>query len=59
MPAPREALMIRDFQGVITNMSSEDLPEGAAEVQVNVTGVRAGELRTRGGLKEITFDSEG
>jgi hypothetical protein len=59
MPAPREALMIRDWPGLITNMSSEDLPEGGAEVQVNVTGVRAGELRTRGGLKELTFDSEG
>ena len=55
---PREALVIRDWPGLVTNMSSEDLPEGAAEVQVNVTGVRAGELRSRAGLFQLTFDDE-
>jgi hypothetical protein len=58
MDRPKASVDIRDWLGLVTNMASEDIPAGAAEVQVNVTGVRAGELRTRGGLRQLTFDSE-
>lgn len=56
---PKDGVEVRDFPGLITNIGGDALPDGAAEVQVNVTGVKAGELRSRPALVELTFDSEG
>lgn len=57
MPA-RATVEIMDFTGLITNANIIDLPPGAAEVQVNATSVKMGELQVRLGMREVAFDSE-
>lgn len=54
----RPTVEINDFPGMLSNIDARDLPNGAAESQVNVTSVVAGELRSRLGMREVTFESE-
>jgi hypothetical protein len=54
----RAAVEVRDFFGLQDHTSSDDLPPGAAEAQVNATCVKPGELQVRLGMREVTFDSE-
>jgi hypothetical protein len=49
---------IKDFPGLITNMDPDDLPPGAAQVQINVTSERAAALEVRGGYLAVTFEDE-
>lgn len=49
---------ITDFPGLVNNIDRRDIPPGAAEVQVNATCVKVGELQVRLGLRELTFDSQ-
>lgn len=52
-----EQVAMRDFSGLVTNQDPEDLPPGAARVQVNVRGDRPGELRPRQGWVRVFFES--
>ena len=46
------------FAGMFSNADSRDLQAGQAVLQVNVMCLRLGELQTRRGLREITFDAD-
>jgi hypothetical protein len=48
----------RDFPGMVASADPEDVPEGAAEVQVNVNSLVPGELSTRRGYRPVVFESE-
>lgn len=50
------AVVMRDFPGLATNIDPHDLTPGSAQVQVNVTSNRPGELRTREGWRRVKFD---
>jgi hypothetical protein len=49
---------IEDFQGMATNADPTDLPPGLSAEQVNVNGLKRGELSLRRGLRPLTFDAE-
>lgn len=49
---------IGDFPGLISNADPMDIPNGAAQVQVNLTSRVFGELRTRRGFRDAQFESE-
>lgn len=53
---PDDIVLIRDFPGLVTNADPNDLPEGAAKVQTNVTATIFGELRARGGYRAVKFE---
>jgi hypothetical protein len=58
-PANEQAMMrMRDFLGQVSNMDPHDLPPGAAQQQVNVTCVKQGQMKVRGGLREVTFEED-
>ena len=44
------------FLGMFSNVDPHDLEPGQAQLQVNVWSPREGELLTRGGLREMTYD---
>ena len=52
----RERKEIRDFPGMITSADPDDIPDGAAEVQVNLISVKPGEMRVRSGYKFVSFE---
>lgn len=56
MKVPVDVLILSDFRGLMTNADPHDLPPGAAIKQVNATSFRDGELRCRGGCKELSFE---
>lgn len=43
---------------MVSNVDPRDLPAGAAEIQVNLSCIVAGELRCRLGLREVVFAAE-
>lgn len=47
-----------EFAGMTSNLDKHDIPAGGAQMQVNVNIVQPGTLRVRGGLREVTFDTE-
>lgn len=50
--------MIADFPGIMGNSDPRDLPEGAADDQVNACSIVFGELTIRRGIREVTFDND-
>ena len=59
MPQPsRPAVMLLDFNGIMTNVDPRDLPVGASEEQVNLCSLISGEMRTRLGLHQVEFDED-
>lgn len=52
----RSGVEIRDFAGVINNADRIDLPPGAADEQKNICSIKAGEMVSRGGWKQVTFE---
>lgn len=54
---PKGLARITDFAGMISDLDPDDLPTNAAQVQLNCGTIRPGELTTRGGLREVTFDT--
>lgn len=54
----RTAVEMKTFKGMMTAYDSSDLEAGVSELQVNVNGLRAGQLEVRRGLREVTFESE-
>lgn len=53
---PEAQVSIRDFAGFMPNADPHDLPPGVAVSQVNVTSLRPGELRVRGGTRVVQFE---
>lgn len=53
---PTAQIVARDFPGMVIAVDPDDLPPGAAELQVNLQSDRAGELRTRPGFRKLAFD---
>lgn len=51
-------LAVTDFTGMVSNKDPHDLQPGEATVQVNCLCLRPGELAIRGGLRDMTDDSE-
>ena len=59
MPQPsRPAVMLLDFNGIMSNVDPRDLPAGASEEQVNLCSLTSGEMRTRLGLRQVEFEDE-
>ena len=57
MPRPPDNMVqITDFTGIVANADHRDVPEGAAEDQVNACSIVAGELRVRHGILALTFE---
>lgn len=52
-----DVTVIRDFPGLVTNADPNDLPQGSAKVQVNVTATIYGEFRVRGGFRTVKFEA--
>lgn len=55
---PKSTVMISNFQGMVTNVDPADLKPGQSEVQINLNGLKGGELNVRRGLRALQFDSE-
>lgn len=53
---PRSRLVIADWPGLAGNVDPRDLPQGAAEEQVNMVSDTAGEMRVRLGMRFVTFE---
>jgi hypothetical protein len=47
-----------EFGGLNLAADPHDIDAGESVAQVNVTSTGSGELRSRRGLRELTFDSE-
>jgi hypothetical protein len=54
--ATPQAVVIRDFPGLLTNADPNDLPAGAAREQVNCRSERPGELQVRRGYVVVRFE---
>lgn len=55
---PRQSVRIEDFQGMVTNTDPADLKPGQSRLQINLSGLKRGELALRRGLRPLEFDSE-
>lgn len=55
-PASTNKVIIRDFPGLLANIDPHDQPPGGAQVQVNASIERPGEMRARRGYRPLTFD---
>jgi len=53
---PRKSVEIKDFPGLMNDMDPDDIPPGAAEVQINATCVQVGQLTVRSGLRLVSFE---
>ncbi len=53
---PDDRVVIRDFLGMDMRADANDIPPGATTRQVNITGIRKGELRPRGGFRILKFE---
>lgn len=54
----RTEVAIQNFRGMASNIDPNDVQPGFSEVQINVNGLRAGELAVRRGLREVVFEGE-
>jgi len=57
-PPILDILKVRDFNGIITDADTGDLPPGAAQWSTNVSSRDPGSLKVRDGLLEVTFDGD-
>lgn len=59
MPAKSEnaPLVIEDFPGLFNNVDGRDVPEGGAQVLVNMAARVTGQMQSRKGLKLIGFEN--
>jgi hypothetical protein len=55
---PKNRVEMRDFVGLQSNLDRHDIPPGGSTAQVNAQCIRPGELRVRGGLRDVTFEIE-
>jgi hypothetical protein len=57
-PISRAGAVLQDFPGLVTNLGP-DAPgnaPGAAEEQLNLACLKPGEVRVRGGLREVEYE---
>ena len=54
----RGAVDIRNFEGMASNADPADIKPGISQVQVNVNGLKTGQLEVRRGLRPLQFDEE-
>ncbi len=52
----KTSVVMSDFPGIITKADPRDIPEGAAEEQVNARSERTGELTVRPGYQVVKFE---
>lgn len=52
----REAVDMKDFPGTINNADRMDIPPGSAAEQINLCSFKIGEMVTRLGYKDVTFE---
>ncbi len=52
---PSTQVDARDFPGMITEQSVQSLPPGASPKQINCTSTDLGKLRSRPGMKLVSF----
>ena len=52
----RAQVRINEFYGIVDGAGTEDLPPGAAQMQVNVASRRVGTLQTRRGYLPVAFE---
>ena len=57
MTDPKAIIDLRTFNGMSLHIDPEDLGDGAAEEQVNITSDKVGQLTVRGGYREVTFEA--
>ncbi len=53
---PRSTVNAQQFLGIIKEVSATALPPGASEDQINLTNEERGSVRTRDGLRPVTFN---
>jgi hypothetical protein len=53
---PPPSVELKDFPGLVTKADPDDEAPGAARVQTNVTSQTPGQLRVRGGLRQVLFE---
>ena len=52
---PDDRVVIKDFLGIDMRADPTDIPLGATTRQINVAGIKKGELRHRGGFRILKF----
>jgi hypothetical protein len=57
-PQPKSFTDISDFVGLVTNAEGDSLPPSAADKQTNLMSNRIGELTSRPGIIQVTFECE-
>lgn len=58
MEKPAGTVRIDTWRGMASLVDPGEIDPGAAELQINFRSQRVGELSTREGLHEMTFDQE-
>lgn len=53
-----EEVAIQDFQGLVVEVGPVALPPGAMVEQVNMTNTSRGVLKSRPGLRPVTFEDD-
>jgi hypothetical protein len=54
----KDSAVLRDFPGLASRPDALDLPPGGAILQENLQSHAEGELSTRPGTRQITFEEE-
>ena len=55
---PKSSIDMSDFPGMLRNQDPQDLPPGGAEVQLNLACIERGQMRSRGGMRQVTFEDQ-
>jgi len=58
MKPTRTAVEIMDFPGLATRIDHDDTKPGTAQDQVNLSSLVLGQLRSRPGIKALTFEED-
>jgi hypothetical protein len=54
----KDGVVLRDFPGLATQPDALDVNPGAAVIQTNLQSDADGQLRTRSGVKQVTFEED-
>ena len=52
----RTVVQIKDFAGLQSGISPHDVEPGGTVTQTNMQSITPGEINTRSGIREVTFD---
>lgn len=50
-------MTLNQFPGMVDAADPNDLPPGAAQVQINLSSAKPGEMRTRLGFLPVSFEA--